>query len=100
MPPETRSLGTILSIYRQALEQYKFDTGRYPSHDHGLEALIQSFDVPGWDGPYVGLDLPRRDAWGNPYVYDLYTIKGRQHPDVRSMGPNGQDDKGLGDDIR
>ncbi|MBN2329991.1 MAG: type II secretion system protein GspG [Candidatus Omnitrophica bacterium] len=100
MPPETRSMGKILAIYREALERYKFDTGRYPSYDHGLEALIQSFEAPGWKGPYIGLDLPRRDAWGNPYVYDLYTVKGRKIPDVRSMGQNGQDDKGLGDDIR
>jgi len=100
MPPETRSLGEILDTYRQALERYRLETGRYPSFDHGLEALWKSFDVPGWKGPYIPLDLPRRDPWNNPFVYDLYTEKGRSYPDVRSNGQNGKDDKGLGDDIR
>lgn len=100
MPPETRSLGEILDTYRQALERYRLETGRYPTFDHGLEALWKNFDVPGWKGPYVPLDLPRRDPWNNPFVYDLYTVKGRTYPDVRSNGQNGKDDKGLGDDIR
>jgi hypothetical protein len=40
-------------------------------------------------------DLPP-DPWGHPYVYVLTGPKGYQ---IRSMGPNGVDDKGEGDDI-
>lgn len=99
-PPETRSLGEILAIYRQALEKYRLDTGRYPTFDQGLDALTKSFNAAGWKGPYIDLNLPRRDVWGKPFVYDIYTDKGKQYPDVRSNGPNGKDDKGIGDDIR
>lgn len=100
MSPETRSMGEIFTVYHQALEKYRIDTGHYPTFDQGLDALSKSFDVPGWKGPYIPLEFPRRDAWGTPYVYDLYTDKGRPYADVRSNGQNGKDDKGLGDDIR
>ncbi len=100
MPPETRSMGEIMETYRKALERYRLETGKYPTFDQGLDALTQKMDVPGWHGPYIPLDLPRRDAWGNPYVYDLYTEKGKQWIDIRSNGPNAKDDKGLGDDFR
>lgn len=98
--PETRSLGQILKIYDEAVERYKRDTGRYPSPQHGINALVYSYEVSGWRGPYIPQDVPRHDFWGNPFVYDLYKVNGREYADVRSVGPNGQDDRGLGDDIR
>lgn len=100
LPAETRSLGAFLKVYRNALEQYKFDTGRYPAPERGLDALSQSFDVGSWHGPYITLELPRKDPWGNDFVYDLFTDNGRMVAGVRSNGPNGKDDKGLEDDIR
>ncbi len=100
LPPETRSLGEILDVYKKALERYKYDTGRYPSNEHGLEALTISFDVGGWRGPYVQNNLPTRDLWGSEFVFEVYTEEGKKYPDVRSMGPNRKDDKGLNDDIR
>ncbi len=100
MPPEIRSQGAILGVYRSALKRYKFDTGRYPTFDHGLDALVKSFGAASWRGPYIPLELPRKDAWGNDFIYDVYTDNGRQYVDVRSNGPNGKDDKGLDDDVR
>lgn len=100
MPPETRSMGEIMQIYRKALDKYKYDTGKYPANDHGLEALEKPFNVAGWRGPYVSDKVPKRDLWGSKYVYDLYTEENKQYPDVRSMGANRRDDRGLGDDIR
>ncbi|MEW6237949.1 MAG: type II secretion system protein GspG [Candidatus Omnitrophota bacterium] len=100
LPPETRRLGEILDEYRKALERRKYDTGKYPSQEQGLKALTESFNTPGWRGPYISPELPRRDLWGSEFVYDLYTEKGRQYPDVRSLGANRIDDRGLGDDIR
>ncbi len=100
LPPETRSLGEILNVYKKALQQYRIDTGAYPTFDQGLDALFQSNDKAGWKGPYVSLALPRRDSWGEPFLYDIYTEKGRTYVDIRSKGPNRKDDKGLGDDFR
>lgn len=99
-PAETRSLGQILAAYREALEKYKIHTGRYPAPGHGLEALTKSFNVPGWNGPYITPGLPRRDVWGSEFVYELYTENNRSYAGVRSKGPNREDDKGLEDDIR
>ncbi len=100
LPAETRSIGEIIDIYRKALERYKVDVGRYPSDDHGLEALFQSFNLKSWRGPYVPPLLPKRDPWGSKFIYSLYKEKDKIYPDVRSIGPNRKDDKGLVDDIR
>ncbi|RJP20578.1 MAG: hypothetical protein C4527_24830 [Candidatus Omnitrophota bacterium] len=100
LPPEIRSLGQILSQYKEGLERYRFDASRYPSEEHGLDALVKSFDVGGWRGPYIPLNLPRRDLWGEPFVYEIFKAKNREFADVRSTGPNRKDDRGLGDDIR
>ncbi len=100
LPPETRSLGQLLSMYKQAVERYYVDTGRYPPEEYGLEALRKSYDIGGWRGPYVSLNLPRRDLWGEPFVLEVITEGRKEYVDIRSKGPNRKDDRGLGDDIR
>lgn len=100
LPPETRSLGRILDAYRESFAQYKYDTGSFPDPEIGIQALWEKSGVPGWRGPYISAQLPRRDLWGSPFVYELYEIDGEPVPSVRSLGPNQKDDFGLGDDIR
>ncbi len=52
------------------LDLYLLDTGRYPSTEEGLRALIQKpADVARWNGPYVKNEASLVDPWGNPYVY-------------------------------
>ena len=51
-----------------ALDAMALDTGRYPSAQEGLRALLdapQGMDM--WDGPYLK-KLPK-DAWNHDYVY-------------------------------
>lgn len=53
----------------KALDTYRLDTGRYPTTDKGLNALvIKSGDEPRWAGPYLQKAVPP-DPWGQPYVY-------------------------------
>ena len=99
-PPETRTLGELLAEYRKALEKYKYDTGKYPVAAQGLKALSEPLKVSGWRGPYIAADLPAKDLWGEPFVYEVFKDKGKEIPDVRSKGPNQKDDRGLGDDLR
>ncbi|MBI1389174.1 MAG: hypothetical protein GC154_12075 [bacterium] len=99
-PPMSLTLGEIMAEYDKALERYKFDTGKLPSAEMGLAALDRSFDVPGWNGPYISPDLPRRDTWGSPFVFERFTDGDKEYVGVRSKGPNQRDDHGLGDDIR
>lgn len=70
-------LATVLDLYR-------LDTGRYPSADEGLEALlIRPVAARGWNGPYVAREDMLTDPWGRRYeyrhpgdngAYDLFTL--------------------------
>jgi len=79
-----------------ALDAMEIDTGRYPTTEEGLNALMQQpANVRDWHGPY--LSRAPQDPWGNPYVY---RYPGQHNPngyDLFSMGPDMQE--GGGDDI-
>jgi general secretion pathway protein G len=86
-----------LSVFRSALGQYELDTGRFPTTDQGLLALVQNpgIDNSGtkkWKGPYLEVqtaEIPL-DPWGSPYVY---VFPGQRNPsgyDLYFNGPDGQ----------
>lgn len=53
----------------KALDQYRLDTGHYPSTEQGLASLVtRPANEAKWDGPYLTKSVPA-DPWGNPYVY-------------------------------
>lgn len=53
----------------KALDQFRLDTGHYPTTDEGLAALVvHPANELRWDGPYLTKDVPL-DPWGNPYVF-------------------------------
>jgi general secretion pathway protein G len=57
-----------------ALRMYKIDSGRYPTTEQGLEALVtmpQSGDIPKrWKkGGYLTKKQVPKDPWENPYIY-------------------------------
>ena len=53
----------------KALDAYRIDTGRYPTTEQGLNALmVRPSDEPKWSGPYLQKAVPP-DPWGRPYVY-------------------------------
>lgn len=58
-----------IELLGQALDQFRLDTGRYPTTQEGLEALITDPGIKGWDGPYLKKALPK-DPWGNPFHYE------------------------------
>ena len=58
-----------IDAFEKALDQYRLDTGRYPTTDAGLSALVtRPANEPRWNGPYLRKDPPP-DPWGSPYVY-------------------------------
>jgi len=72
----------------KALDQYRLDTGRYPSTELGLNALVQRpQDEPKWNGPYLKKAVPL-DPWGKPYLYRAPGEKG--DVDIISLGKDGQ----------
>jgi len=71
-----------------ALDQYRLDTGRYPTNEQGLAALnSQPTGEARWQGPYLKKKLPN-DPWGNSY---LYRVPGEHSElDLYSLGKDGQ----------
>ena len=99
-PPIALSMGEVFTEYKKSLDRYKFDTGKYPDKEIGLDALLKPHGVPGWKGPYLKPGIPLRDMWGSPFVYDYFKDGDEIHVSVRSFGPNQHDDNGLLDDLR
>jgi general secretion pathway protein G len=78
-----------IDALEKALDQYRLDTGHYPSSELGLVALVQRpQNEPKWGGPYLRKDVPL-DPWGRPYVYKLPGEKGGDF-DLVSYGKDGQ----------
>jgi general secretion pathway protein G len=70
-----------------ALDQYRIDTGHYPSTEQGLAALTtKPADEPRWDGPYLKKAVPN-DPWGKPYQYKMPGEHGEV--DIYSFGHDG-----------
>jgi general secretion pathway protein G len=57
-----------IELLGQALDQYRLDTGSYPTTQEGLNALVANPGVEKWEGPYLKKALPL-DPWGKPYIY-------------------------------
>ena len=53
-----------------ALDLYKLDTGKFPTTQEGLKALMQSpSGATNWNGPYVRRVEQLKDAWNNDWIY-------------------------------
>lgn len=57
-----------VELLGQALDQFRLDTGQYPTSSEGLQALLTDPGAEGWDGPYLKKAIPK-DPWKNAYVY-------------------------------
>ncbi len=87
-----------LKALHSAVNQFKMDTGRFPSDDKGLIDLIeQPTDVDTWEpGGYLETTEIPPDGWGNEFIYELYPESGKQFV-IRSSGPDGE--QGTEDDL-
>jgi len=66
---EVKTAMAQMNALGKALDQYRLDTGHYPSTEQGLVALVtRPTNEPRWDGPYLKKDVPP-DPWGHAYVY-------------------------------
>lgn len=74
----------------QTLDLYKLETGRYPTTQEGLQALITApSGVNNWNGPYWKRGTVPKDPWTNEYKY---TAPGQHGPyDIISYGPDGKE---------
>lgn len=73
-----------------SLELFKLDTGRYPSTQEGLRALVENTAaVRNWNGPYLKNSVLPNDPWDRPYYYrhpgkfvdfDIFTLGADNRP--------------------
>jgi general secretion pathway protein G len=91
---------TQIELLGTALDNYKLDTGVYPTSDQGLAALEERparEPIPtDWRGPYLQKAVPS-DPWGRPYNYASPGEHNRAGYDLWTFGHDGQPG-GEGDD--
>jgi general secretion pathway protein G len=87
-----------LKMLHSAVNQFRMDTGRFPTEDMGLMELIeQPLDVEKWPmGGYLETTELPRDGWDHEFIYELYPESGKQFT-IRSAGPDGEE--GTEDDL-
>lgn len=65
----TKAAKAQVELFGAALDQFRLDTGRYPSTSEGLGVLrADTGSIPNWDGAYLKKEIPN-DPWGKPYIY-------------------------------
>lgn len=85
---ETKTARAQIDSLDKALDQYRLDTGYYPTTEQGLAALNSPpSGEPKWQGPYLKKAVPN-DPWGRPYLYKSPGEYGEY--DVWSLGKDGQ----------
>ncbi len=79
-----------IEAFSSALDLYYLDTGKYPSGNEGLNALVRR---PGgievWNGPYVKGGTIPLDPWGHAYIYRAPAE--RAPYEIISLGSDGRE---------
>lgn len=78
------------------IELYKKENGDYPTETKGLIALIE----PSEHGPYLRNKDDILDRWRRQIVYKRINCNSKPSFFIYSVGANGIDEGGLGDDIK
>ncbi len=68
---EVKTAKSQIDALGKALDQFRLDTGHYPSAENGLAALNTApANEAKWQGPYLAKKVPS-DPWGKPYQYKM-----------------------------
>jgi len=74
-----------------ALDLYKLDTGKFPTGQDGLKALVQApSGVSNWNGPYLRRAEQLKDAWNNDWIYRSPGTDNRPF-EIVSFGADGKE---------
>ncbi len=86
---ETKAARAQIEALEKSFDMYRLDTGRYPSTEQGLQALVvRPPNEPKWNGPYLKKAVPM-DPWGRPYIYKFPSEHGIDY-DIVSLGKDGR----------
>ena len=84
---EVKAALAQIDAMEKSVEQYRLDTGKFPTTEQGLNALfVRPASEPRWQGPYLK-KAPPLDPWGNAYVYRSPGSNGDF--DILSLGKDG-----------
>lgn len=85
---EVKAARAQIDAFEKALEAYRLDTGRYPTSEAGLDALMKApAGEAKWQGPYLKKAVPL-DPWGKSYNYTHPGQHGEY--DIMSYGRDGK----------
>lgn len=85
---EIKAAKAQIDALGKSLDQYRLDTGHYPTTEQGLSALVtKPANESKWEGPYLTKAVPA-DPWGKPYLYKNPGEHGDY--DLLSYGKDGQ----------
>jgi len=91
-----------LKVLDDAVTLFKLDTGRFPTEEEGLKALVEKpTDVMGYsEGGYLKTKTVPKDAWGHEFIYHLNPASGQPF-EVMSYGADGEEGgEGKNADLR
>jgi general secretion pathway protein G len=93
---DSAKLGTAkteIANLSAGLDLFKYDVGRYPTMQEGLDALVKAPPTAdNWNGPYVKTTTNLKDPWGHPFGYR--SPGEHSEFDLYSDGPTGKEDTG------
>jgi general secretion pathway protein G len=85
---EVKAARAQIDSLGKAVDQFRLDTGHFPTTEEGLAALVtRPPNETKWDGPYLTKGAPQ-DPWGNAYIYKIPGTHGDY--DLISYGKDGQ----------
>lgn len=84
---EVKTAKAQIDSLGKALDQYRLDTGHYPTTENGLAALNAApANEAKWQGPYLQKKVPS-DPWEHAYIYKMPGEHGDY--DLISLGNDG-----------
>lgn len=85
---EVKATKAQINALEKSLDQFRLDTGHYPTMEEGLASLVtKPSNEARWEGPYLSKGVPP-DPWGNLYAYKIPGEHGEY--DLFSLGKDGQ----------
>jgi general secretion pathway protein G len=81
-----------LKLLHNAVMQFQMDTGRFPTDEEGLMALMeQPSDVKNWQpGGYLETTEIPKDAWKRDFIYERFPESGKPFV-IKSLGADGEE---------
>ena len=87
---KTKTAALQIEDLTATLDLYRLETGRYPTNEEGLEALVtRPGNAANWSGPYLKKGQVPKDPWGFDYQYRFPGEQGGV--DVWSLGADNRE---------